>query len=114
MRPNLEKPGSRLVLLLGLACLVLALAALYSFGSTELWSRFTGLALMIAAGAAAWLGERIRSRSATLQTQPSRAHYLFIAFLLFGVIGFVMPPEPRWRVIWFLFVFCRRALQAIH
>jgi hypothetical protein len=99
---------------LGLSSLVLALAALYSFGSTERWSRFAGLALMVAAGAAAWLGEHIWSRSGPRPTKPSRGHYLFIAFLLFGAIAFAMPPEPRSRVIWFLYVFFRRAFQGIH
>jgi hypothetical protein len=104
----------RPVLVLGLASLAFTLAGLYCFGSAEPWSRCAGLALIAAGGTAAWLGERIRSRSSPLGVAPSRAHYLLIAFLLLGAVGFVMPPEHRVRVIRFLLVFLIQAVNKAH
>jgi hypothetical protein len=107
-------PARRPVLVLGVTSLASTLAGLYCYGSAEPRSRFAGLAWFIAGGTAAWLGERIRSRSSPLGTAKSRAHYLLIAFLTLGVVGFAMPPESRVRVIRFLLVFLFQALKQVH
>jgi hypothetical protein len=106
--PNLETKPSKLSLVLALLCLLSAFAALYFFGSHELWSRSAGVVLILLAGALAWLLHRIRARARAPLFVPTRGYYIPIIFALCGLGGFFMPEESRARIAWYVIVFLRR------
>jgi hypothetical protein len=106
--PNLETKPSKLSLVLALLCLLFAFAALYFFGSQELWCRSAGLVLTLIAGVFAWSVHRIRVRAQAHLFVPTRGYSIPILFALCGVAGFFMPEESRARIAWFVIVFLRR------
>ena len=106
--PDPETKPSKLSVLLALTCVVSAFAALYLFGSHELWRRSAGLVLTLIAGVFAWSVYRIRARAQAHMFVPTRGYYIPITFALCGVAGRFMPEESRARIAWFVSVFLRR------
>ncbi len=92
----------------GLASLVSALAALYFFGSHELWSRTLGLTLTLVSGGLAWLVHRLRGQARNVPATARAGCLILLIFALCGVAGFFLPEEGRWRLAWFFVVFLRR------
>ena len=106
--PHSDPKPTTLSVVLALSTLASAFAALYFFGSHEVWSRSAGLALTFLAGGLAWSVQRMRARDRANAVKPAPGYMILIIFGLCGVAGFFMPEEGRWRLAWFFVVFLRR------